>query len=140
MIIALEGNFSYSAFLTSINIIKWWLSALLLTREIEFHELPMRLIFLRKEHWSVISVEFSFFLVVVFWKGNICTPEKIWICDYFYNNLTTIYEGECKMTACKSRSWTSKDIFCRILKQILPLPEFFGGNTSCKANKHVYKY
>lgn len=70
-----EANFIYSAFLLSINIIKWWLSALFLTREIEFHELLMRLIFLRQEHWSVFSVVWFFFssfcLVVVSCKGNV---------------------------------------------------------------------
>lgn len=96
----LEGTFIYFAFLSSINIIKWWLSALFLTREIEFHELLMRLIFLRKEHWSLlVSVDFSFFLVVVFWKGNACTSEKILKCEQFYNNTTTVDEGECKMTS-----------------------------------------
>lgn len=66
LMIVLEANFICSAFLSSINIIRGWVSALFLTREIEFHELLMRLIFLRKEDWSVVSVEFSFFLVVVF--------------------------------------------------------------------------
>ena len=64
LVTVLEANIIYSSFLSFINIMKWWLSSLFLTREIEFHELLTRLIFLRKEHSSDFSVD-SFFPILL---------------------------------------------------------------------------
>lgn len=68
----------------------------------EFHELLMRLIFLKKEHWSVVLVDFFLLLGGCILKGELYTSEKILKCKYFYNNPITIDEGECKMTLCES--------------------------------------
>lgn len=63
----------------------------------------MRLIFLRKEHWAVVLVDFFLLVGGCILKGESCTSEKIFKCEYFYNNPITTDEGECKMTSCDSR-------------------------------------
>lgn len=68
----------------------------------EFHELLMGLIFLKKEHWSVVLVDYFFLLGGCILKGELYISKKILKCKYFYNNLITIDERECKMTSCES--------------------------------------